>query len=107
MTALAAMVFEAGCRDCDWDDLKVVRLYLIVYRQAHLYREPFEDVLRNRVRDSRAIDPAVRGRGFDAEKARAIAWSLDAVLKAHGWGFLHPDNALAVATALCPQSAAR
>jgi hypothetical protein len=93
---------QAACLDCDWDDLPRVRFFLHVYRQAYLYREPFADVLRHRTRNSRSIDPAVRGQGFDWDRARAIGWSLDAVVQRKGWGFMHPDNAESVSLELCP-----
>lgn len=90
-----------ACRGCDWDDVPRVRFFLIVWRQAQLYREPFEDVLRHRTRNSRSIDPRVRGRGFDWNDARTIGWSLDELAKERGLGFMHADNAEAVSSALC------
>jgi hypothetical protein len=108
MATESSPVLPARC-DCDgdWHDAPRVRFFLIVYRQAHLYREPFADVLRHRTRNSRSIDPAVRGQGFDWDRARAIGWSLDEVRKHHGWGFMHPDNGEAVAEVLCPSRVTR
>lgn len=95
------------CEECVWGDCDFkagkVALYLHVLRQAELAREPFELVLRHRTRNSRSIDPAVRGTGFDAVKARAIGWALDAVRRTHGARFMHPANAEAVARVLCPE----
>lgn len=102
MTGTIERTMVPVCLDCDWDELPRVRLYLIVYRQAQLYRESFADVLRHRTRNSRSIDPAVRGQGFDWDRARVIGWALDEVARTHGIGFLHADNADAVAKALCP-----
>lgn len=111
-TALIAVVaMEAppppACVDCDWDDARLVRFYLLVWRQARLSGEQFADVLRHRTRDSRAIDPNAKGRALDMQKLRAIGWSLDEVYRKHGAQFMHADNAVAVAMALCPNSAAR
>lgn len=90
------------CLDCEWDSVPRVRLYLIVWRQARIYHEAFADVLRHRTRDSRSVDPAIRGRSFDWEKARAVGWSLDEIARVRGIGFMHADNAEAVSVALCP-----
>lgn len=98
-------VGPAACRDCDWDDLPRLRFYLVVWRQARLYREPFAEVLRCHTRESRLIDPGVRGKTFDMEAARAIGWALDAVHRQRGAAFMHPDNCEAVADVLCPSRA--
>lgn len=107
----ASLAFEASappaCLDCEWDDLADVKFYLLVWRQARIARESFAEVLRHRTRRSRASDAGVRGPGFDWEKARSIGWSLDQVCTRKGVGFMHADNAPAVALELCPRSAAR
>lgn len=104
---LLESVAPTACRDCDWDNVAQVRFFLVIWRQARIHREPFADIFRHFTRDSRAIDPAFRGRSFDWDKARAIGWSLDAVFAKRGAAFMHADNADAVALALCPRSAAR
>ena len=90
------------CLDCDWDNVARVRFFLIVYRQARLYGEPFADVLRHRTRYSRSIDQSVRGKGFDWDTARTIGYSLDQLATRLGLGFMHADNAEAVSRSLCP-----
>lgn len=101
------MAAPTACRDCDWDDVPRVRFWLLVWRQARLAHEEFAEVLRHWTRTSRAIDPGVRGKGFDWIEARATGWSLDQLALRKGIGFMHADNAEAVGRELCSGSAAR
>ena len=100
-----------ACDECPFGACKFSRkrthLYLTVWWAARGHREPFEHVLRNRVRDSRFTDPAIRSASFSSDEivadARAIGWTLDELAKQHGLRFMHPGNASAVAAALCPE----
>ena len=110
LTAMDTPRPATRCEECRWGqcDFTVsrVRFFLHVRRQAQLVGEPFEAVLRHRSRNSRLIDPAIRGNSFfDWTRARAIGWSLDAVARHHATtpGFMHPANAEAVAAELCPE----
>jgi hypothetical protein len=80
-----------------------VYLYLIVMRQARLIGEPFDVVLRSRVRSSRSIDPGVRGPERDPHTLRAIGWALDEIETRHGISVANPHNAERVAALLCPE----
>lgn len=90
-------------RDCDpvtcAFTVSMVRAYLICWRQARIYREPFPDVLRNRFRNSRCTDAGIRGTRFDplnaVDTGIALQQAQQAGLSLEAW------NAEAVAKWLC------
>lgn len=82
--------------------LPLVRFYLYAYRQAQIAREPFADVLRDCVRNSREVDPFIRaGRIIDRDACHEIALSLE-MARDQGAIALTPWNAERIAAYLCP-----
>lgn len=77
-----------------------VRWYLYIWRQARLAREPFADVMASEARESRAIDPWIRGRKGDAQQGRLIGLSLEDA-RDRGRLQLAPWNAEAISAFLC------
>lgn len=90
---------RGGCRF----SRRRVYFYLLVMRQAHLAREPFDVVLRSETRNSRLIDPAVRGTSTDPMEARAIGWAIEDAGARHGINVGNPHNADRLAAVLCPE----
>lgn len=95
---------QVGC-DCRFASCRFtvarVRFYLVAYRQSQILRVPPEEVLRDNCRESRTIDPSIRGGSFDGNTARDIILSLELARDRHGIS-LNPWNAERIATALCP-----
>ena len=80
-----------------------VRWYLTVWVESRKYREPFADVLRSESRNSRDIDPWIRGGRVDPDRGRMIGLSLERAATDGGLA-LQPWNAEKVARFLCARS---
>lgn len=101
-TAQPSTVCDAGQRGGCTFSPKRVRFYLIVMRQAHLAREPFDVVLMHETRNSRLIEPGIRGSRVDPLELRTIGWAIEDAGKRHGISVLNPHNADRLAAVLCP-----
>ncbi len=85
---------------CDFSPPKV-RFYLVVWRQSLIHREPFEVIFRAETRESRMIDPAIRGGRGSQDYARTIRMSLEHA-RDNGRIPLTAWNAEKIAAYLCP-----
>lgn len=77
-----------------------VRWYLICWRLAQVVKEPFAVVLAAESRNSRDIDPWIRGGRVDPEKGRLIGLSLEHARDDGGMA-LTPHNADRISAFLC------
>jgi hypothetical protein len=77
-----------------------VRWYLICWRLAEIVHEPFANVLNSESRNSRDIDPWVRGGRVDPDKARDIGLSLQ-IARDRGGIALVTHNADRISVFLC------
>jgi hypothetical protein len=77
-----------------------VRWYLICWRLSEIVREPFTVVLASESRNSRDIDPWIRGGRVDPEKGRLIGLSLE-LARDRGGIALTPHSADRIASFLC------
>lgn len=90
---------QARCRF----SVRLVKLYLFAARQARILREPLADVLRSEIRNSRPVDPWLRGgRNTDPEIFRDIALSVERARDEGGIDITNPWNAERVAAFCCP-----
>jgi hypothetical protein len=72
-----------GPASCEFTVARV-RWYLWCWNLAVRYREPFSNVLRSESRNSRDIDPWIRGGRVDPDRGRAIGLSLELARKDGG-----------------------
>jgi hypothetical protein len=84
---------------CKWT-VSRVRWYLICWRLSEIAREPFPNILRSESRNSRDIDPWVRGGKVDPDDARDIGLSLVIARDHHGIALV-PHNAERLSQVLC------
>jgi hypothetical protein len=98
MMVQADSVSVPAC-DCTFSTPRV-RWYLYIWRQARIAREPFADVMRSEARESRSIDPWIRGARGDANRSRLIGLSLEEA-RDRGNLELAPWNAEKIANFLC------
>ncbi len=82
--------------------VRLVQVYLFAARQAVIYGEPLADVIRSELRNSRPIDPWLRGGKVDPDAARDIALSLQRARDEGKIDITRPWNAEAVARFCCP-----
>ena len=80
-----------------------VRWYLVVWRLAEIVREPFAEVLRSEARNSRDIDPWIRGGRVDPDTGRLIGSALEDA-RDRGGIALRAWNAERIAAFLCPHA---
>lgn len=97
--AAAPTAVECDGPSCTYTPSRV-RWYLICWRLAEIVREPFANVLNAESRNSRDIDPWIRGGRVDPDKARDIGLSLQLARDRYGIALV-PHNAERLSRVLC------
>lgn len=94
-----------GSERCEWTPARV-RWYLICWQLALRVHEPFANVLGSESRNSRDIDPWIRGGRVDPERGRSIGLSLEHARDDGGLD-LRTYNADRISSYLCPNDHSR
>jgi hypothetical protein len=78
-----------------------VHWYMVCWRLAEIIREPFDLVLRSESRNSKDVDPWIRGGKVEPDAGRIIRLSLEHARDHHGIA-LTTHNAERISRVLCP-----